>query len=182
MTDRISKILPIAIDDAEVLKKVAKEIPLSDIASDFIQQLIVDMFATMRHAPGIGLAAPQIFESIRLIVFYLPAARDELGIGVPDTVLINPIIEKLDDEIDLQYEGCLSIPGLRGKVERFKKIKYSGYNQYGEYFERVAEGWHARLVQHEVDHLNGIVYPELMREEDSLITFDEWKALTAISS
>ena len=81
--------------------------------------------------------------------------------------------------LSISNSGCLSVPGVRGKVSRYCKIKYSGLDRRGNNIERIAEGWHARLVQHEYDHLNGILYPELMNEEDKLLTLEEWKAITA---
>ena len=173
-----SHVLEIATDDDPYLKIRAEEV--QDINDPSIQQLVVDMIATMYHATGIGLAAPQIRKSLRLMVFYLPAARDDINHeGVPLTVLINPVVTPAGDSTVSDFEGCLSVPGMRGKVPRYQKITYSGYTATGEYIERTAEGWHARLVQHEFDHLNGILYPELMAEEDKLITLNEWKALTA---
>ena len=118
------KILTIATDDEPCLKQTASPIPINEIQSIEIQQLIIDMIETMKAAPGIGLAAPQIYKSLRLMVFYLPIARDDINhIGVPLTVLINPIIEPLDDQVTLDFEGCLSVPGFRGKVQRYRKIK-----------------------------------------------------------
>jgi peptide deformylase len=112
------------------------------------------------------------------MVFYLPVARDDLnGAGVPLTCLINPIVEHLDDEKTVDFEGCLSVPGKRGKVVRARRIRYTGFSESGEAIDRVAEGWHARLVQHEFDHLNGVLYPELM--EDQLITVEAWRLLSA---
>lgn len=177
----VSKLLGIATDDDPFLKTVAS--PVDDFSDPSIQQLIVDMIATMYNAPGIGIAAPQVRRSLRIIVFHLPAARDDVNHeGVPLTVLINPIVEPIGDEKVSDFEGCLSVPGMRGKVNRFRNIRYSGYSAQGEYISREAAGWHARLVQHEFDHLNGVLYPELMAEEDRLLTVGEWKALTEASS
>ena len=173
----------IATDDDPVLKIIAKEIDPNTINSAEMQQLFADMEATMYSANGIGLAAPQIRVSLRVMVFYLPAARDDIyHKGVPVTVLINPTVEPEGDEKINDYEGCLSVPGKRGKVLRYKKIRYTGLSPSGEVIDRVAEGWHARLVQHEFDHLNGILYPELMTEEDKLLTLEEWKAITTSSN
>ena len=173
----------IATDDDPALKIIAKEIDPNTINSAEMQQLFADMEATMYSANGIGLAAPQIRVSLRIMVFYLPAARDDIyHKGVPVTVLINPTVEPEGDEKINDYEGCLSVPGKRGKVLRYKKIRYTGLSQSGEVIDRVAEGWHARLVQHEFDHLNGILYPELMTEEDKLLTLDEWKAITTTTT
>lgn len=185
------KVLEIATDDDPYLKIVAKEIHESDIGSDKIQQLIVDMVATMHSAKGIGLAAPQIRQSVRVMVFYLPAERDQTNkTGVPLTILINPTVTYIRDspcnnkegssnsDINVDYEGCLSVPGKRGKVWRYNKITYSGWDHKGERIEnRSAEGWHARVVQHEFDHLNGVLYTDFMREEDELLTLEAYSAL-----
>lgn len=169
-------VLPIATDDDPALKVVASEV--TDISSEAIQQIVVDMIATMYAAKGIGLAAPQVRIPLRIMVFYLPAARDDaFHVGVPETVLINPVVDYIEDEKVVDYEGCLSVPGFRGRVCRFRKIRYRGYSEKGEEIDRIAEGWHARLVQHEFDHLNGILYPELMAEEEALLTLEQWKAL-----
>ena len=176
----MSTILDIATDDDPALKIRAEEVVNIDASE--IQQLVLNMIATMYHANGIGLAAPQVRHSLRIMVFYLPAARDDVnGVGIPLTVLINPTVTPLSDNRVVDFEGCLSVPGLRGKVPRYYKIEYSGVSELGERITRVAEGWHARLVQHEFDHLNGILYPELMAHEDKLISVDEWKKLVACS-
>lgn len=168
----------IQIGDPVLLQR-AQEIDEIAIQSPGIQELIEDMKVTMYAAPGIGLAAPQVSQSLRIIVFYLPASRDDSqeGAGVPFTVIINPIIEKIGNEFVDDWEGCLSVAGKRGKVARHKKIKYSGYDEKGVWFERQAEGWHARLVQHECDHLDGILYPELIQKEDEFLDVEAWKAL-----
>ena len=178
--DLAAKVLDIATDDDPLLKVKAVEVPVEQD----IKQLIVDMVATMKHANGIGLAAPQVRFSLRVMVFFLPAARDDVNhVGVPLTVLINPVVVPIGEDKVEDYEGCLSVPGMRGKVPRYHKIEYSGLDEHGAEIRRVAEGWHARLVQHEFDHLNGILYPELMAEEDKLLTLDQWKALsTAVAS
>lgn len=174
-----SKVLDIATDDDPVLKIKAVEVP----DEQDIKQLVVDMVATMKHANGIGLAAPQIRVSLRVMVFSLPATRDDVNhVGVPLTVLINPVVVPLGENKVEDFEGCLSVPGMRGKVPRYHKIEYSGLDENGVEIRRVAEGWHARLVQHEFDHLNGILYPELMAEEDKLLTLEQWKALSAVAS
>ena len=177
----IGKVLDIATDDDPCLKTRAVEV--IDYATPEVQQLIADMIKTMYHANGIGLAAPQVRSSLRIMVFYLPAARDDVhGVGVPQTILINPTISPVGEHKVIDFEGCLSVPGLRGKVPRYHTIEYSGISETGEKISRAAEGWHARLVQHEYDHLNGILYPELMAEEDKLITLNQWKELTAVST
>eukprot|EP01035_Chromulina_nebulosa_P018790 gene18790-24557_t len=173
------KVLDIATDDDPYLKIPAK--PVDDYNDPYVQQLVQDMLVTMKAANGIGLAAPQIRVSLRIIVFFLPANRDELNIGVPETILINPNIEILDNTQLLDFEGCLSVPGFRGQVNRYKRIRYYGINEKGEPIDRIAEGWHARLIQHEFDHLNGIIYTELMSKEHKFLTVDEYKSIIASS-
>ena len=111
----------IATDDDPALKIVASEVAQEDIMSDSVQQLIADMIATMHHANGIGLAAPQIRVSKRIIVFYLPSMRDDSGEGVPLTVLINPAVTPLEGGFVKDYEGCLPVPNVRGKVKRIER-------------------------------------------------------------
>lgn len=166
------KVLKICVDNDPILKIVASEINLEDISSNEIQQLLVDMIVTMKAAPGIGLAAPQVNVSKRIMVFQLPASRDNInGVGTPLTILINPTVTPINDSDRVSdFEGCLSVPGVKGKVLRYNKIEYTGYDEYGKFSSTIAEGWHARLVQHEFDHLNGILYPELMIEEDDLFS------------
>ena len=125
-----------------------------------IHELIKDMIETMKDAQGAGLAAPQVGESIQLVIFGVdkneryPDAEE-----VPFTVLINPIITPLNQEKEDDWEGCLSVPGMRGVVPRYKTINYKGFDQYGNEIDRDVEGFHARVVQHECDHLFGILYP-----------------------
>ena len=118
------------------------------------------MIETMKGAQGAGLAAPQVGESIQLVIFGVdkneryPEAEE-----VPFTVLINPVITPLNQEKEDDWEGCLSVPGMRGVVPRYKTINYKGFDQYGNEIDRDIEGFHARVVQHECDHLFGILYP-----------------------
>jgi peptide deformylase len=146
-----------------VLLRVAD--PIVDPTTPEIRALAEQMAATMHAAPGVGLAAPQIGLSTRIIVFIVPEHRTT---GHPGdraealNVLINPEITPLDDEIVLGWEGCLSIPGLKGEVPRHGRIGYRGLDLEGRLVEREATGFHARVVQHEVDHLNGILYPSRM--------------------
>jgi peptide deformylase len=183
MNNNIGKLLKICTDNDPILKILASEINLEDILSHEIQQLLVDMIATMKAAPGIGLAAPQINVSKRIMVFQLPSSRDEKGKGTPLTILINPTVTPINEEDRVSdFEGCLSVPGVKGKVLRYNKIEYTGYDEYGKFSSTIAEGWHARLVQHEFDHLNGILYPEVLAEEDDLLStnnknthLEKWK-------
>lgn len=133
---------------------------------DSLQTLINDMIETMRDAPGVGLAAPQVGISDRLIVVeYGEDEEDENGeiIQLPKKlyVMINPEIVKTSEEKEMGVEGCLSIPGLVGEVERFTTIRLKGLNRRGQPMKLKAEGWLARIFQHEVDHLNGIVFPDI---------------------
>ncbi len=120
---------------------------------------------TMAHLNGAGLAAPQIAVPLRVVIFGVRANPRYPGVEeVPDTVLVNPEITPLSDELEEGWEGCLSVPGMRGWVPRFRKLKYSGFDERGQRFERQVEGFHARVVQHEVDHLDGVLYPMRMRD------------------
>jgi peptide deformylase len=173
------QVLEILTDDHPNLKR--KSVKVDDVQLPEVQQLILDMVATMKCAGGIGLAAPQVNKLLRIMVFFLPASRDDVGaVGVPQTVIINPIITPIDPaEKVVDFEGCLSVPGVRGRVSRHKKIRYQGISETGQEIDRVAEGWHARVVQHEFDHLEGILYPELMAAEDTLLTLDEFRRATS---
>jgi peptide deformylase len=139
--------------------------PVQDFNTPALDALIRDMMDTMADRNGAGLAAPQIGESLRVVIFGVEKnPRYPDAEPVPMTVLINPEIEYIGDELNDDWEGCLSVPGLRGLVPRYTRIRYWGYDQKGAKFERLAEGFHARVVQHEVDHLDGILYPRRMRD------------------
>ena len=155
-----------------VLGRIAE--PVADVGAPEIQRLIDDMIETMGAADGIGLAAPQVGRSLRLVVFTVPPERDG-GIGAPLTVLVNPEIEVLDAEIRQGLEGCLSLPGLIGAVPRFAKIVYRGIGRDGEPVERIAEDFHARVVQHETDHLDGVLYPKRMPNLERFGYVDEMR-------
>ena len=134
--------------------------PVEEFGTEELNQLISDMLDTMESLDGAGLAAPQIGIGKRVVIFGVehnpryPEAEE-----VPQTVLINPVIEPQSDEIEDGWEGCLSIPGMSGVVPRYKKVRYRGYDQHGGEIDRIAEDFHARVVQHECDHLDGILYP-----------------------
>jgi peptide deformylase len=140
--------------------------PVTAFDTDELHLLVADMFDTMRVADGAGLAAPQIGVDLQLVIF----GTDEINPRYPDapliprTVLLNPVITPLGDEVENAWEGCLSVPGLRGVVPRFAKIRYTGVDLYGDPIDRTVEGFHARVVQHECDHLIGMLYP--MRVQD----------------
>jgi peptide deformylase len=140
---------------------IGKARPVEDPTSPEIRQLIGDMVETMVDAQGIGLAAPQVHRPLRLIVFLDALDREEVE-GRRPLVLIDPEIEPLDDASEQAWEGCLSIPGLRGQVPRHARIGYTGLDPAGRRVEREASGLHARVVQHEVDHLDGILFPMRM--------------------
>ncbi|WP_292933758.1 peptide deformylase [Noviherbaspirillum sp.] len=139
--------------------------PLTRFGTRELDELIGDMFDTMRAANGAGLAAPQIGVNLQLVIFgFKDNARYPDAPPVPETVLINPTLKPLSDELEDGWEGCLSVPGLRGMVPRWTKLHYEGVDQHGRVISRDAEGFHARVVQHECDHLAGILYP--MRIKD----------------
>jgi peptide deformylase len=130
-----------------------------------LRELIGDMRDTMAHLNGAGLAAPQIGVLQRVVIFGVKAnPRYPDAEEVPDTVLINPVIEPIGRAMEEGWEGCLSVPGMRGVVPRYKRVRYRGLDEKGESIDRTVEGFHARVVQHECDHLDGILYP--MRIQD----------------
>jgi peptide deformylase len=164
-----------------VLGQRAEEI--TDLSDPELRRLVEDMVMTMIDANGAGLAAPQVHESIRLVIFQAPISRAAPGLSEAEaydhtaslTVLINPEIEVLSDDKEGGWEGCLSVPGLRGWVERAAHIRYRGLGLDGKPIERVAKGFHARVVQHECDHLDGILYPQRMTDMTKLIFESETK-------
>ncbi len=145
------------------LLRIAK--PVERFDTPEMRELIADMFETMKHANGAGLAAPQIGVDLQLVIYgYDSNVRYPEAPPVPKTVLINPVITPLDDvEVD-GWEGCLSVPGLRGVVPRWERIRYTGFDERGQPIDREADGFHARVVQHECDHLIGRLYPTRMRD------------------
>ncbi|MBF0167034.1 MAG: peptide deformylase [Alphaproteobacteria bacterium] len=164
-------ILKIARMGHPVLRATA--LPVSDPTAPEIQGLVEDMIETLADAGGVGLAAPQVHVPLRLVIFFVPTERGEDE--VPLTVLINPVIEPLGDEEEEGAEGCLSLPGMVGVVPRFKFIRYSGLDLDGLPIERLAEGYHARVVQHECDHLDGILYPARIRDFSRFGFAEEFK-------
>lgn len=171
-----------------VLARRADEI--TDLESDDFKTLIVDMIDSMVAADGVGLAAPQIGVSQRMVIFCAPPEssdedEDESSSGAPGnparerlkaqspTILINPVIEFLDDEREMGIEGCLSLPGMCGPVPRYRRIRYTGLAPDGSRIDRTVEGFHARVVQHECDHLDGILYPQRMNDISRLAYVDE---------
>ena len=143
------------------LLQVAK--PVERFGTPELAALLSDMRDTMAHLNGAGLAAPQIGVGLRVVIFGVKANPRYPGAEeVPDTVLINPVLEPLAADKEEDWEGCLSVPGMRGMVPRFRYLRYSGHDERGERLERTVEGFHARVVQHECDHLDGILYPMRM--------------------
>ena len=139
--------------------------PVANFGTPELEVLIADMFETMVAAHGVGLAAPQIGVDRQLVIFgFEHNERYPDAPAVPLTVLCNPVITPLSDEMEDGWEGCLSVPGMRGEVPRYRRVRYSGFDPQGEPIEREAEGFHARVVQHECDHLIGRLYPSRIRD------------------
>ena len=167
--EKVAKILgTMAI--REVLKMgdprlLAVSQPLRDFGTPELENLLADMQDTMRDLNGAGLAAPQIGVHLRVVIFGLEAnPRYPEAEPVPYTVLINPVLTPLGDVEEEGWEGCLSVPGMRGLVPRHRDLHYSGFDPHGQPIDRTASGFHARVVQHEVDHLDGILYPRRIRD------------------
>jgi len=175
-------ILKIARMGHPVLSQRAQEV--ADPAAPEIRRLVADMVETMIDANGAGLAAPQVHVPLRVVVFQAPGERtpdageESFDHTAPLTVLINPVIEIVDPAPDGGWEGCLSVPGLRGFVERPGHIHYRGFDTQGKLVARTAKGFHARVVQHEVDHLDGRLYPSRMADLSKLIFESEAKHWT----
>ena len=140
--------------------------PVDRFDSDAIHLLVSDLFDTMHAVNGAGLAAPQIGVDLQLVIFGTdaPNPRYPKAPPVPRTVLLNPVITPIGEAEEEDWEGCLSVPGLRGVVPRWAKIRYQGFDQYGDAIDRTVEGFHARVVQHECDHLVGKLYPMRVRD------------------
>lgn len=148
--------------DARLLR-VAQ--PVTEFNTPELHALIADLFDTMAAENGAGIAAPQIGVDLQLVIFgFDHNARYPDAPAVPRTVLVNPVITPLSDEEELGWEGCLSVPGLRGQVPRWTQIRYTGFDERGHPIQREASGFHARVVQHECDHLIGRLYPTRMRD------------------
>ncbi len=166
-------ILKIARMGHPVLRNPAD--PVADPTDPAITRLVESMIATMEDYAGTGLAAPQVHVPLRLVVFKVNPQRvtgepDDTPLG--QSVLINPILEPLDETMSLDWEGCLSVPGLRGAVPRHHRLRYRGVDLTGKPIDRVVSGFHARVVQHECDHLDGMLYPQRMQDL-SLLTYIE---------
>jgi len=149
--------------DARLLR-VAQ--PVQQFGTQALHDLVAEMEQAMQKAQGVGLAAPQIGEDLQVVIFGTGQANPRYPEApvVPKTVLINPVLEPMGEELEDGWEGCLSVPGMRGLVPRFKHLKYKGFDLQGQAIEREVSGFHARVVQHECDHLMGVLYP--MRIKD----------------
>jgi peptide deformylase len=170
-----------------VLRRRAREVPLDALASPFVQQLIATMVQTMHAAPGVGIAAPQVGESLRIIVMedddetqwaaMSDARRVELARQrLPLQVVVNPEIELLGDETEEFFEGCLSVDGYRAIVRRASRARIAGVDEHGEPVDLTLEGWPARIAQHECDHLDGVLYVDRMdsRTLTTAANLDRW--------
>lgn len=146
------------------LLRIAKPVPRFD--TDELHTLVLDMFDTMRAANGAGLAAPQIGVDLQVVIFGTDGVNPRYPDAppVPRTVLLNPVITPIGLDEEDGWEGCLSVPGLRGVVPRFSRIRYTGFDPFGDPIDRTADGFHARVVQHECDHLLGTLYPMRIRD------------------
>jgi peptide deformylase len=169
-------ILKIARMGHPVLRDAAAAV--ADPTADAVKRLIADMVETLVDIGGAGLAAPQVHVALRVVIFKVAAERTTGRPGdLPQelTALVNPVIEPLPGPVELGWEGCLSIPGLRGAVPRPSRIRYRGITPDGAAIEREVEGFHARVVQHECDHLDGILYPQRMTDHRLLMFLEEWQ-------
>jgi len=169
-------ILKIARMGHPVLRQVAA--PVADPTAPRIKALVADMVATLEDIGGAGLAAPQVHVSERVVIFKVPAERTTgLALDTPQELVavVNPVIEPVGTETELGWEGCLSVPGLRGAVPRFKRIRFRAVTPEGEAIDRTVEGFHARVVQHECDHLDGILYVQRMTDHRLLTFVEEWQ-------
>jgi peptide deformylase len=169
-------ILKIARMGHPVLRGVAAEV--ADPTGAAVKRLVADMIETLEDIGGAGLAAPQVHVPQRVVIFKVPADRTtgrEHDMPQDLTILVNPVIEPMPGPVELGWEGCLSIPGLRGAVPRHSRIRYRGMTPEGGIVEREVEGFHARVVQHECDHLDGFLYPQRMTDHRLLVFVEEWQ-------
>lgn len=167
-------ILKVARLGNPVLRTPAREVPVADITQPDFQRLIDDMVVTMREYDGVGLAAVQVHESLQVAVLEVAENPRYPGkAAVPLSVLVNPAITPLGDETEDDWEGCLSIPEIRGLVPRYKRLRVTALDRDGKELDFVAEGFHARVIQHEVDHLRGHVYLDRMPDLSTLTYLTE---------
>lgn len=139
--------------------------PVGKFGTEELRTLVADMLETMHAAGGVGLAAPQIGVDLQLVIFgFEESERYPDAAAVPFTILLNPVLTPLDENMEPGWEGCLSVPGLRGEVPRFTALRYEGFDLEGSPIQREVNGFHARVVQHECDHLAGVLYPMRMKD------------------
>jgi peptide deformylase len=168
-------ILKVARLGHPILRKIAASIPPEQITTPEVQQFIDDLIETMYEYDGAGLAAPQVHVSQQIVVMEVSHnPRYPQAPTIPLTVYVNPEITPLTDNTDEDWEGCLSVPGLRGRVPRYTKIRLRAYDRHGTRIDFIAEGFHARVIQHECDHLQGKVYLDRMRDMSSLTFIEEF--------
>jgi len=168
-------ILKVARLGHPVLRQVAEPVPPDQILTPAIQQFIDDMIETMHEYDGAGLAAPQVHVSKQLVIMEVgPNTPRPNAPSIPLTVYINPEITPLTDEMEEDWEGCLSVPGLRGRVPRYTKIRLRAYDRQANRIDIAVQGFHARVIQHECDHVQGKVYLDRMRSSESLTFVEEW--------
>jgi peptide deformylase len=168
-------VLPIVRLGHPVLRTPAEPVPAARLGGEELRRLVVDMVDTMRDADGVGLAAPQVGLGLQLFV-YEAVDADDPDAGIPLHVVVNPMIEPHAGELVYHWEGCLSIPDLRGLVPRHPEVRVRGLDAEGKPLDYVARGFEARIVQHEFDHLNGVVFLDRMRDLRSLAFYEEWEA------
>jgi peptide deformylase len=168
-------ILKVARLGHPVLRQVAEPVPPDQILTPAIQQFIDDMIETMYEYDGAGLAAPQVHVSKQIVIMEVgPNPRRPNAPSIPLTVYINPEITPLTEDTEEDWEGCLSVPGLRGRVPRYRKIRLRAYDRQGNRIDIAVQGFHARVIQHECDHVQGKVYLDRMRSMESLTFVEEW--------
>ncbi len=171
VSDKEPRTLPVIHLGNPILRAQAERIPEDLLASDTLVSLANNLIHTMFEEEGVGLAAPQVADSLRLFAYWVPSDDDSPDIG--PTVLVNPEIRPVGDTTQEGWEGCLSVPGLRGVVPRFSRIKVKARSVEGESISFTADGFHARVIQHELDHLDGVVFLDRMTSMQTLAFEDE---------
>jgi len=158
-----------------LLRQVAEPVVLSELGTPAVQSLIDDLVDTMREYDGVGLAAPQVHESVQIVVYEVETnQRYPDAPATPLTVLVNPVITALTEQQEEDWEGCLSLPDLRGRVPRYTEIQVDAIDRDGESLSYTAKGFHARVVQHECDHLQGVAFVDRMKDLTSLSFLEEF--------
>ena len=172
----VMAILKVARLGHPILREVARPVPTERIRSAEIQRFIDDMVETMREYDGAGLAAPQVHTLLQIAVIEVDGnPRYPDAPGIPLTVVVNPVVTPLTEEIEDGWEGCLSVPDMRGMVPRYTAVRLQCYDQDGQHVDLVAKEFFARVIQHETDHLQGVVYVDRMRDLSTLSYLAEWK-------